>query len=149
MKNLSTLESRVFASLANPKRLEILQILQHGSVTVNELVDMTGIPQANVSQHLSVLRRLGLVASKRQAQTRQYALASKHVQKIIDAMRLLLFEKYDVESQEKLDTLQLHIDPVCGMEIAAHQAAATHIYNHRRYYFCGLGCEEKFRKEHL
>ena len=144
MKNLTSLESRMFASLANPKRLEILHILQHKSVTVNELVEMTNIPQANVSQHLSVLRRMGLVTSQKLAQTRHYEVASKHIPKIMNAMRLLLLEHYGVKEIQKLEALHLHTDPVCGMEIAAHQAEASVVFNHKRYYFCGLGCEKKF-----
>jgi YHS domain-containing protein/predicted transcriptional regulator len=126
--------------------LEILHILQHGNATVNQLADMTGIPQATVSQHLSVLRRLRLVTSIKEAQMHRYKVASEHVSKIIDAMRRLLLERYGVKTPEKLDDLQVFTDPVCGMEIAAHQAAATLVHNQERYYFCGLGCEAKFKE---
>src|SRR5258708_13299860 len=145
MKSIVTLESRIFSSLAHPKRLEIVHILQHGSATVGELSQMTDIPQANVSQHLSILRRFGIVTSQKDAQIRRYELASHHVPKIMDAMRLLLLEHYGVRDIDTDSTLHLHTDPICGMEIAAHQAASSLVAHHTRYYFCGVGCEKKFK----
>ncbi|GFP20277.1 P-type Cu+ transporter, partial [Candidatus Hakubella thermalkaliphila] len=35
-------------------------------------------------------------------------------------------------------------DPVCGMDVAEEEAAATSVYNGTIYYFCAVGCKEKF-----
>jgi len=39
------------------------------------------------------------------------------------------------------------IDPVCKMEINEKEAAATYEYKGKNYYFCEVGCKEKFAKD--
>jgi YHS domain-containing protein len=39
------------------------------------------------------------------------------------------------------------IDPVCGMEIEAEEAAGQSVYNGQTYYFCSPGCKKAFDKE--
>jgi Cu+-exporting ATPase len=36
------------------------------------------------------------------------------------------------------------IDPVCGMSVDEKKAAAKHEYQGKTYYFCAVGCKEKF-----
>jgi YHS domain-containing protein len=38
-------------------------------------------------------------------------------------------------------------DPVCGMTIEADQAAATSEYNGKTYYFCAVGCQQRFEED--
>ena len=39
------------------------------------------------------------------------------------------------------------IDPVCGMQVDEHSAAATYEYKGKTYYFCAPGCKEDFVKD--
>jgi len=39
------------------------------------------------------------------------------------------------------------IDPICGMEVDEEKAAATYEYGGRTYYFCAVGCKEKFAQD--
>ncbi|HXG36673.1 MAG TPA: YHS domain-containing protein [Dehalococcoidia bacterium] len=39
------------------------------------------------------------------------------------------------------------IDPVCGMEIDEHRAAAVFEYEGTPYYFCSLACKERFEED--
>jgi ArsR family transcriptional regulator len=55
-KTLFELQSEVCKTLASPKRLEILNALKESEKTVSELVEILGVPKANVSQHLAVMR---------------------------------------------------------------------------------------------
>ena len=50
-----------FKALGEPARLQILDALRDGEATVTELVDATGLGQANVSKHLGLLHGLGFV----------------------------------------------------------------------------------------
>ena len=50
-----------FQALSDPNRLKILNTLMQGEHGVGELVAATGLEQSNVSRHLAVLRREGLV----------------------------------------------------------------------------------------
>lgn len=38
-------------------------------------------------------------------------------------------------------------DPVCKMEVDENKAAATYEYQGKTYYFCAVGCKEKFSEE--
>lgn len=147
MKNVYTLEAQVFASLANPKRLEILHLLQHGQLTVGQIVEMTNIAQANVSQHLAILRHLGLVTSLKNAQTRVYQLSTTHISGACESIRRSLLERYGAKGPEALNSLRLHIDPICGMQLSAHNATASIVQEKKRYYFCGQGCYRTFMRQ--
>ena len=83
---LLQLHASVCKGLADPKRLLIINALRDGERTVSELVKELAIPQANVSQHLGVLRDKGLVRYRRDRQWAYYSVTSK---KIIEAMDLL------------------------------------------------------------
>lgn len=62
-----TRAARLFATLADPSRLRILQsLLSTGPRTVGELVEATGLGQANVSKHLSILHNARLVERRRE-----------------------------------------------------------------------------------
>lgn len=39
------------------------------------------------------------------------------------------------------------IDPVCGMEVNQETAAANYEYKGKRYYFCAVGCKDRFVRE--
>jgi YHS domain-containing protein len=39
------------------------------------------------------------------------------------------------------------LDPVCGMEVDEETAAATYEYKGKTYYFCAVGCKEKFSQD--
>jgi DNA-binding transcriptional ArsR family regulator len=70
-------------AMANQHRLMILCLLNDGERSVSELNKQIVIPQSSLSQHLSQLRREKLVATRRDAQTIYYSLASAEVQAII------------------------------------------------------------------
>lgn len=83
---LYRLHASVCKGLADPKRLLIINALRDGEQSVTQLCDMLGLPQANVSQHLAVLRDKDLVEVRRDGQWSYYSLTSP---KIIEAMDLL------------------------------------------------------------
>ncbi|HEX7724676.1 MAG TPA: metalloregulator ArsR/SmtB family transcription factor [Candidatus Paceibacterota bacterium] len=58
--------SHIYKILANAKRLEILNLLKKGELPVEEMLKVTGLSKANLSQHLALLRHSGLVHTRRQ-----------------------------------------------------------------------------------
>jgi ArsR family transcriptional regulator, virulence genes transcriptional regulator len=68
--------ARLLAALANKHRLAILCELIEGERSVGKLVDAVGLTQSALSQHLAKLRAAGIVATRRDAQTIYYRLAS-------------------------------------------------------------------------
>jgi DNA-binding transcriptional ArsR family regulator len=57
--------AEVLKAMADPTRLKILHSLQSGERCVSAILEVVGGSQANVSKHLSVLRKAGLVACRR------------------------------------------------------------------------------------
>lgn len=66
-------------AMSNPARLVILCQLAEGERSVGELEDAVGLSQSGISQHLALLRRESVVASRRVRQTVLYSLASEEV----------------------------------------------------------------------
>jgi DNA-binding transcriptional ArsR family regulator len=77
-------------ALNDPKRLLILSLLGERPHTVSELVVELGSPQANVSQHLTVLRDRGLVTAERDGATVVYSLRHPRVLEAIGILRGVL-----------------------------------------------------------
>lgn len=73
-----------FKALAEPARLQILNVLRRGEMTVTDLVDETALGQANVSKHLQLLHSLGFVKRRKEGLFVYYALADKTVFQLCD-----------------------------------------------------------------
>lgn len=75
-----------FQALAEPARLQILNVLRDGEQSVGELVDATGHSQANVSKHLQLLHSLDFVERRREGTYVYYRLANTDVFALCDLM---------------------------------------------------------------
>lgn len=75
-----------FKALAEPVRLEILNQLRERELTVTELVEETGLGQANVSKHLQLLYTLGFVSRRKDGLFVYYSLADNQVFQLCDIM---------------------------------------------------------------
>jgi ArsR family transcriptional regulator len=73
-------------ALADPKRLCVLESLAIGELSVSDLSSRVGCHVPNMSQHLAVLRNVGLVTSRREGNTILYRLAD---QRVLEAYRLI------------------------------------------------------------
>ena len=81
--------SSVLGALSNEKRLVILCQLVDGERSVTDLTELLGAPQSTISQHLGVLRREGLVQTRRDAQTLYYSLAGNEARAILETLQAL------------------------------------------------------------
>jgi ArsR family transcriptional regulator len=79
-------QSKLYKVLMHPTRLAILDILRDGEQCVCHMEAILGIRQANISQHLMVLRDAGLVTDRRDGWNIFYRVIRPDVYKIIDAM---------------------------------------------------------------
>ena len=78
----------VFKALADRTRLRILALLGNNEVCVCHLHDTLDVPQPTVSRHLAYLRRVGLVAARRDGVWMHYQVSSALepvVRKVVDA----------------------------------------------------------------
>lgn len=76
----------VLKAVGSPNRLMLLCRLLDGERSVNELADSLGLAQSVVSQHLSLLRRDGVVAGRREGQSIRYAIADDRVRRLMDTL---------------------------------------------------------------
>lgn len=75
--------AQLLTAMANPKRLLILCYLLEQERTVRDLSYVVELEQSPLSQHLSKLRALGLVRTRREGQSIYYRLASDEVTKVL------------------------------------------------------------------
>jgi DNA-binding transcriptional ArsR family regulator len=81
-----------FNAIAEPKRRRVLDVLQQGERPVNDLVQILGWRQPQVSKHLSVLRQVGLVNVRRQGRQQVYTLNAGRLKAVHDWVRT--FERF-------------------------------------------------------
>ncbi|MBN1271014.1 MAG: winged helix-turn-helix transcriptional regulator [Candidatus Aminicenantes bacterium] len=98
-KNFYRIHSDVCKTLSNPKRQEIMMNLRYTEMAVNSLVKKTGISQANLSQHLAILRNKGIVKSRRDGIHVYYSLSSPKIIKAFDLISEFIRES--LSSQTK------------------------------------------------
>jgi rhodanese-related sulfurtransferase/DNA-binding transcriptional ArsR family regulator len=84
---LFTQFAAVAKTLGHAHRLELLEQLAQGERSVEVLADRTGLSVANASQHLQHMRRVGLVATRRQGKFVYYALADDGILDVLTALR--------------------------------------------------------------
>ena len=78
--------------MSHPERLLMLCRMDEGEVSVTELVELTGLSQSSVSQHLAMLREEGVVSIRGEAQIRFYSLKDPIVRGVIHTLCELCVE---------------------------------------------------------
>jgi DNA-binding transcriptional ArsR family regulator len=91
--------------LAEPRRLQILDLLRDGERPVGELVEGIGLSQPAVSKHLRVLRDAGLVEARADAQRRLYRIRPQPLAELDDWLA-----SYRQLWTTHLDRLEDHLD---------------------------------------
>jgi len=95
-RSLNEMQAQLCKTLANPKRLEILEILKRDKeITVNSLAEQLEIPKANTSQHLAVLRQAGVVNTRREGINVFYSLRSERISEACALTRQILVERLE------------------------------------------------------
>lgn len=72
----------VYAAIADPTRRAILDALRRGERSAGEIADLFPVSRPAVSRHLRVLRHAGLLAERREAQSRIYSLNAKPLREV-------------------------------------------------------------------
>jgi DNA-binding transcriptional ArsR family regulator len=76
-----------FNAVAEPRRRQILDLLAQGERPVNDLVELLGLAQPQVSKHLRVLREVDLVHVRDEGRQRLYRLNAEPLRSIHDWLR--------------------------------------------------------------
>jgi len=93
MKELYEIHAEMCKVFSNSTRLEILNLLRDKELSVTELIDKTKLTQANISQHLSIMKSKGIVISDRKGKNIYYRLMNPKIIKAFDIIGDVLAEK--------------------------------------------------------
>lgn len=101
---LSNVKADLFKALAHPARVRALEVLVDGERSVGELQPLVGIELSHLSQQLGVLRRAGLVTSRKERSSVFYALRDPLVADLLDVAKRLLLSTL-TETRDLLEDL--------------------------------------------
>lgn len=107
---LYEIKANLFKGLAHPYRIRVLEILAGvREAPVSDIIAETGLEASHLSQHLSVLRRYGLVVSDRRASVVYYRLAFPQVADLLQVARALLSELLQDSQRHQASALTLPV----------------------------------------
>jgi len=92
-EEFNRLQAEFCKGMAHPKRIHILRTLKSGEKSVTELAELTGLPQANVSQHLAILRQFGLLSTRRDGANIYYAISDPRIIEACELVRNCIGER--------------------------------------------------------
>lgn len=90
---VTKLTADFFKTLSHPVRLDILRILKDGERCVCELIEEIDIEQSNLSQHLGLMKKQGLLDSRKDGQKVIYRIAYPSVLEVVTAVEKTLSEQ--------------------------------------------------------
>src|SRR3989338_1124680 len=92
-KRIYEIHAEMCKVFSNSTRLEILNHLRDKEWSVTDLIEKTHLSQANVSQHLSIMKAKGIVVSSRKGNKVYYRLFNPKIIKAFDIIREVLSER--------------------------------------------------------
>src|SRR5271154_3487297 len=95
----------IFQALAHPTRIAILEHLSNAELSAGALIEKLGMEQANVSQHLAVLRAKQLVVNRKVGNQVFYSVRDPIINKVLQLMRRY-FHAHLKEALEMLDEME-------------------------------------------
>ena len=85
--HLRAYKASVFQALSHPTRLAILELLRDRALSAGAIQEKLGIEQANLSQHLTILRNRQLLVNRRDGNQVIYSLSNPLLMQVLDIMR--------------------------------------------------------------
>ncbi|MDI2099719.1 ArsR/SmtB family transcription factor [Ruicaihuangia caeni] len=87
---VAEVKAELFKSLAHPARIRVLELLSHEERSAGELADALGAEPSHLSQHLRVLRKAGVVSTRREGTTIVYSLRDPRMEQILTIARAMI-----------------------------------------------------------
>ena len=103
---IAELKAELFRSLAHPARIRVLEVLSEGERSVGEMQPLIAIESSHLSQQLGVLRRAGLVTTRKEGSTVFYGLRDPETAVLLAAAKRVLINSL-AESTELLADLRV------------------------------------------
>jgi DNA-binding transcriptional ArsR family regulator len=83
-------QAEICGALANPVRLQILDILGEQEATATELQERLDLPKSNLSQHLTVLKRAGILKARGEGRSQFLSLSIPEIKEACSLVRQVL-----------------------------------------------------------
>ena len=99
MEELYRIHAEMCRVFSNPTRLEILNLLRDKEMSVTELIEKTHLSQANVSQHLSIMKSRGIVVANRKGKNIYYRITNPKIIKAFGIIKEVLSEKLKMDKR--------------------------------------------------
>jgi DNA-binding transcriptional ArsR family regulator len=103
--SLRRFKADIFQALAHPTRIAILELLSPGEISAGTLIEKLGMEQANVSQHLAVLRAKQLVSNRKVGNQVFYSVRDPIIIEVLNLMRTY-FHAHLKEALGMLDEIE-------------------------------------------
>ncbi len=87
------MQAGISKTLSSPIRLAILHTLRDNEKSVNELTDILGISQSNLSQHLALMRQMGILKTRKQGTSIYYSVTNPKINQACDMVREVLLDQ--------------------------------------------------------
>lgn len=89
---LYLVKAEFFKTLGHPVRIRVLELLSTAELSVTQLQAEIGVESSHLSQQLGVLRRAGLVTTRKEGTTVHYSMATAEVSELLAVARRILTE---------------------------------------------------------
>jgi DNA-binding transcriptional ArsR family regulator len=106
---ISELKAEMFRALSHPARIRILETLSNGERSVGEMQPEIGIELPHLSQQLGVLRRAGLVSSRKEGQSVFYSVKNPLMSELLSVAKQLLISSL-TETRDLLADLHAQVN---------------------------------------
>jgi DNA-binding transcriptional ArsR family regulator len=106
---ISEIKADLFRALAHPARIRVLELLAASELSVGEIQPLVGIEMSHLSQQLAVLRRAGLVTTRKSGSSVFYAIRDPELVRLLASAKQLLINSL-TESQQLLTDLRVGSD---------------------------------------
>lgn len=101
---MAQVKAELFKAISHPARIRALEALSGGERTVSEIAGIVDLEMSTLSQQLAVLRRAGVVTTRREGNTIHYALRDERMSQLIAIAREIIVSSLR-ESREMLDSI--------------------------------------------
>ncbi|MCK9398476.1 MAG: metalloregulator ArsR/SmtB family transcription factor [Bacteroidales bacterium] len=103
-KKIFELHADVCKALGHPLRIEVIDLLQENELCFSDILEVTGGLKSNLSQHLSIMTKKGILKMRRDGQCNYYSLSTKKVAQACQLMREVLIDNLN-KHKELLENL--------------------------------------------
>lgn len=105
------LHADICKTISNPRRQAIIDNIRKKEMTVNSIAKKTGISQANLSQHLAILRAKGVVSARREGNNTYYSITNPKIIEAYDLISEVLKETIQSRNKTVTDVLDIKNNP--------------------------------------